>query len=423
MDPLATWRAYLDLRRRRSDRAIRARQERALVSVVEHAVMTVPFWRERFAAAGLGAGDIRSLEDLAKVPVLRRNELAAADPAAVVSAAWNPAALRAERTRGTSGPPFTVRLDPGFVAVRSALFLRALAAAGYRPGQRLLLVTTRVRRRDPLRRWLHASVADEPERLLEDLNRFRPAVVFGSVGPLRRVARLVRASGGLAHRPRAVVTTSEALGPSSRRALRDAFASEPHDAYGLAEAGMIAWECERHVGYHVSEETAIVELLPTEEGGEERRVVVTNLALRGMPLLRLDTGDLAIPGSGEPCACGRGRIRLARIEGRAVDCVRLADGRTISPYRFTLALERIDGIERYQVLQEGLEEFVVRVEAPAFDEAIATRVRHALRDLVGPAARISVRPEDRLAVSPDENPRAVESRLGVAAVPGGAAQR
>jgi phenylacetate-CoA ligase len=383
----------MDLSRRRNAREIRARQEAGLIALVEHAVMTVPFWRERFAAAGLGAGDIRSLEDLTRIPVVRRTELQAADPGSLVSSAF---------------PHF----DPGFVATRDALFLRALGAAGYRPGQRLMLVTSSERRSAPLRAWFYASLADDPEVLLQDLNRFRPAVLYGCVTPLRRLARLIRASGRPAHRPRAIVTTAEALGPSARRVLRDAFSSEPFDLYSLTETGTIGWECDQHRGYHVSEETAIVELLPTETEGEERRVIVTNLALRGMPLLRFESGDLGVAGSGEPCACGCGPIRIRRVEGRAVDRVRLPDGRMVSPYRFTLGLERIDGIERYQVVQEAIDDFRIRIETRAFDEALETRIRHAVSDLVGANARITIRPEETLRVAPGTRFRVVESRAG-----------
>lgn len=411
MRVLSTGLANLHLGCRRDAAAIRNLQGRKLVALAEHAVMTVPFWRARFAAAGLAAGDIRSLEDLMKIPVVGKAELMAAEPRALLSSEFPKDELREEKTSGTTGRPFTVHVDPDFVATRDALFLRALGVAGYRLWQRLMLVSTPRRRRALLHRWHYASINDDPERLLDDLNRFRPAVLYGAVTPLVRLARLFRASGRTAHRPRAVVTTAEALSPSARRALRDAFSTDPHDVYGLTETGMIAWECERHSGYHVSEETAIVELLPTDTGGEERRVVVTNLALRGSPLLRFDTGDLAVPGSGEPCPCGRGRIRLARVEGRAADCVTRIDGRKISPYRLTLALERIEGIERYQVVQEGLDEFRIRVEARNSGETLETRVRHAVHDVVGRTARVSVQFENRIEAPTGTKFRVVESRV------------
>ena len=137
-----------------------------------------------------------------------------------------------------------------------------------------------------------------------------------------------------------------------------------NETYGCTEVGPVAWECAAHDGYHLAAETTLVECLP-QAAGDPSPVVLTSLELRAMPLIRYAVGDLASPKAGPPCPCGCRLPRLARIEGRIADCVRLRDGRMRSPYHLTLALEQVEGLVRYQVVQEELDRFLVRAQGRA----------------------------------------------------------
>ncbi len=181
----------------------------------------------------------------------------------------------------------------------------------------------------------------------------------------------------------------------------------------------MAWECRERRGLHLAEDSAIVELLPPHEQqlsakGQTPpgRIVLTNLELKAQPFLRFDTGDLGVLEASGPCSCGRELRRMQRIEGRVVDCVRLPDGRVISPYEFTCALERVAGVMRYQVIQERPAEFTVRVElsdeAPP-RERIRTVVARVLGDL--PGLKITVAAEPRIEATRGRKFRVVESRV------------
>lgn len=393
--------------------ALQRLQAQKLRRLVRHAYDTVPFHRRRFDAAGIDPGDICTPADLQYLPVTTRADLQACDAADLTSSTFAGAALVAEHTSGSTGRPFSMHFDRRFVAVRNALFLRALGVAGYRPGQPLMLVTGP--RSKPPRRWLnwhYVSIELSPEELLAQYARIRPRVLYGCVTPLRQLAGAL--AGSMLPRPAAVVTTAESLDPPTRALLESAYGAPVFDVYGLTEMGLVGFECHRHDGYHLSEETTVTELL-TAPGENTGRLVMTNLELYAMPLIRYETGDIAVADSGEPCACGRASSRLARVEGRLVDSVRTAEGATISPYRVTLALEHIAGIERYQVVQEGIDDFTVRVQGSNAIRGDA--VGDALRAVVGAAARVHLETCDSLDPPPGTKFRVVASRLGAAGAP------
>jgi phenylacetate-CoA ligase len=412
--PLQTLWAYRGLLRTQwLDRAhLQALQEAKLRRLVEHAYRTVPYYRRRFDEAGIGPEAIRTAADLARLPPTTKADLQAAGLDAILSSAFRKEDLVPEHTSGSTGRPFTTWFDRRFVDLRNAMFLRALGIAGYRPGHRLMLVTSdRPTASKPLLRWRYVSIREPGERALAELRAFRPDVLYGCVTPLRQMALAAKATQASLPPLRAVVTTAESLDRPTRRLLAEAFGTAVLDIYGLTETGMVAFECDRHDGYHLAEDTAIVELLPTGRG-DESSLVVTNLELYGMPLIRYQTGDLARPGPTGACGCGRALARIAAIEGRAVDSLRLPDEQTLSPYRLTLALEHIEGLLRYQVIQHALGSFVVRFEGrPEQAERIAAEIRAAMASVVGPEATVQAQHEDSLEGAPGRKFRVVECRL------------
>ncbi|MEK0084148.1 phenylacetate--CoA ligase family protein [Benzoatithermus flavus] len=415
MQPLRMLQAYRSLLASQwldRDR-LRALQEEKLRRLIPHAYATVPHYRRLFDEAGIDPSRIRTLEDLTRVPITAKPDLQTAEPGTIVSSAYRLEELTAARTTGSTGRPMTTYYDARFLQIRNALFLRALTVAGYRLGRhRMMLITDeRAKRSRPLLRWRYVSDEETPERMLAEFRAFRPHVLYGLVTPLRQMVLAARAEGATLPRLDAVITTAESLDPGTRRLLGEAFQAPVFDIYGLTEMGPMAWECPHHAGYHLSEDTAVIELVPTGHG-DSHSLVITNLELYGMPLIRYRTGDLARRGPEGRCACGRRLARLEAVEGRAVDAVRLRDGQTVSPYRITVSLGRIPGFQRYQVIQHDLSTFTVRFESPPEREAeVARDIRTVLASIVGSDAVIEPRREPSLDPPPGRKFRTVECRL------------
>lgn len=416
MNPLAApHAAWSILRSPRVDRStLRRLQDRKLRRVVHHASRYVPYYRRLFDRAGLDPDTIRSAGDLARLPVTSRKDLLEAGSEAF-SRFYRQDEVVIHRTTGSTGEPMTMHFDPHFERVRRLAFLRALFAAGYRPGERLLMMKPGHTTSAPAwTGWETVRFDESPEAMLSRIERTRPGMLYGWVTPIREVAAYLRNAGVRIAGLRAVITTAEALDESTRRYLAETFDADVYDFYGLTEMGTVAWECSRHDGLHVSEDIVLV-----DEGvgfgiEHESPMIMTNLELTAMPLIRYQTGDLAESPDSGPCACGRVFHRIRQVSGRLVDCLRLPGGHTLSPYSVTLALEPVQGLNRYQVVQERPAALLVRYETNAGATAmpVADAIRSALVGLVGHDVRIETRREDSLSSPVGRKFRVVESRIG-----------
>ena len=138
---------------------------------------------------------------------------------------------------------------------------------------------------------------------------------------------------------------------------------------------------------------------------------MTNLELKAMPLIRYQTGDLAKVIDNVNCSCGRQLQRIERIEGRMIDCIRLSENRVISPYRLTLALEKIAGLGRYQILQNDIDRFTVRIENNNADQTIMKHsIHNALTPVLGANAQFMINIEDSITPPPGKKFRVIENR-------------
>jgi phenylacetate-CoA ligase len=364
--------------------------------------------------AGVSVESVRDVEDLERIPITTKADLQEQPPERIVHRGFDRERLSVERSSGSTGRPFDVLYDADFRAVRDSLFLRSLATAGYRFGNKLLLVVG-PRPKSRSRRWLrwrYASILDSPEELYDAFASQRPDFVYGCVTPLRMLAEELSTRPALRFRPRGLVATAESLDAQTRRLFESTFRCEVFEFYGMTEMGVVGWECAAHRGYHLSEDSSILEAIPAGDGSGHRRLILTNLELLAMPFIRFDSGDLGALEPDTSCSCGRSLTRLGRIEGRDVDCIRLRDGRSVSPYRLTCAFEKLPGVRRYQIRQRDHDSLAVRVEArDGTGDDIESGIRRALASLVGPEVRVTVERTARLRTRPGAKFRVVESAL------------
>jgi phenylacetate-CoA ligase len=393
---------------------LRKMQARKLKRIVQHAYHTVPYYRKLMDDAGVAPRDVKVPDDLARIPVTTKSDLRRQPRAALISNSAAIRKLRHESSSGSTGTPFSVSYDACFQHVRSGLFLRALHAAGYRVGRRTLMVTARERKSalKKLLGWRHVSIEDSPRQVAGALREFKPELLYGCTTPLRMLAEELCRVEPEGWPLRAVITTAETLNSDTREFLERTFRCRVFDFYGLTEMGLVGWECPAHRGYHLSEDSVVVEPMPAQNG-KPSRLIMTNLDSTAMPFIRFDTGDIGVMADQARCACGRTFALLDRIEGRLTDCVRLEDGRSVTPYALTCRLERVAGLRRFQVVQDGYRAFTVRVVADDGNEAARQReIRSALRSVLGQSVEVAVRREARIDPTPGQKFRVVESLLG-----------
>lgn len=390
---LADWfdMAAMPLNHRRSPAGLAGYRDARLRRLVRHAYHTTPYYRRLIEAAGLTPGAFRGVDDLARLPVTDKHTLQTLPVEDRLSTTFALTELRRDRTSGSTGRPFDIWHDKGFSRRRQLSFLRSLMVGGYCWPMRLLLVSGAPGRTAPaVCNWRYVHGEIEPEALRETIRAWRPHALYGFTTPLRQLASLIDRDGGEIPRTRMIFTTAEGVDRSTRDLLQRRVGDDVFELYGTTEMGPIAWECRGHEGLHVSEDTAVTELVDSDPASGVARLVVTGLDLYAMPLIRYAVGDFAIAGPSEPCSCGSRFPRLAHIAGRLVDCVTLPDGRELSPYQLTESIEDVRGLLRYQIVQEAIDRFRVRAQTAPGSEGVESGIVQGLRPLLGHTAEIVV---------------------------------
>jgi phenylacetate-CoA ligase len=189
-----------------------------------------------------------------------------------------------------------------------------------------------------------------------------------------------------------VICCAEELLAGERDVLSEAFGPEIFETYGCREVMLIATECNRHTGLHVSMENLVVEVIVRDgdkvraaRPGETGEVVVTDLHNFGMPFIRYATGDLAVVGPQERCPCGRALPRLAGVHGRVTETLRGENGSPVEGILFNIIFtEMADLVRQFQVVQSVDRSVTVKiVPSEKFRPEDRQRIRRRCSDYLG----------------------------------------
>lgn len=398
--------AALNLDRSSVDALARKRLSRLLFDAARNNT----FYGRRLQDAGIEWADpilwLDPYRALAALPPVSKRELRQAGARALTGGQVRPD-WRSSSSSGSTGEPFKVYYEPrAWAMLKYAVKLRARRACGLAPTDRVAILDTtpslEVSRFQARLGWTRISVLQSPSAVANALLSFAPDAVYGLPSALQETARALQLRGRRLQL--GMVFTSGELLNGSRTALAAAFDAPVYDVYGTSETKEIAWQCP-HGGMHLNSDVVRLEVLDDSgrslPAGEEGNLVATLLVNHAMPLVRYLTGDRGALLSGS-CACGRSSPLLGIVSGRAADVLVMRGGRRISPYAFTCALERVEGVLRYQVTQLDPERVRVRAIAAgsANRDAIASDMRSALRFDVAPFLEADVEFVDQLPTGP-----------------------
>jgi phenylacetate-CoA ligase len=321
-------------------------------------------------------------------------------------------------TGGSTGVPLRFELDSRSHDKRMAATFRGYSWAGAGPGTRQLHLwgTSPVPQPFPARQktrlydWLYnrrvlgafgLSEATTGE-YLRQVEAFRPEVIVAYVNALYSFARSLKEHGLVPTPPRSIVVGAEKLHGFQRELIQEVFRAPVFETYGSREFMLMAAQCERRQGLHVTAENLIIEVVDDEgqpvPEGVEGRVVVTDLYNYAMPFVRYANGDRAVAGG--RCDCGRGLPLLSEIAGRQADMLTTPDGRRVSGLYFPHLLKDFPAVRRFQVVQEGPAAIVLEVEAPDVTREELDRISTAVLTVLGPTVRFTIRTVSEIALSP-----------------------
>jgi phenylacetate-CoA ligase len=396
---------------------LRALQLQRVQAVVARAWDHVELFRSRMDERGLVPEDIRSLDDIAKLPFTVKSDLRDTYPFGLFASPMKDV-VRLHVSSGTTGKPIVVAYTRADVDVWTSVIVRCMAGCGLHRGDILQnaygygLFTGGLGAHYGAEA-LGATVvptsggnADRQIMLLKDFGV--TAVCCTPTYFLHLIDRAAELGVDLKEMPlRAGVFGAEPWTDSMRKHIENKSGIEAFDIYGLSEiiGPGVACECRRHQGLHIFEDHFYPEIIDPESGeplpdGTEGELVLTTLSKHAMPMIRYRTRDITmlLPGR---CQCGRTLRRMGRI-GRRSDDMLIIRGVNVFPSQVETALLQIEGtLPNYQIVltrEQGLDQMEVRVEVTPhmFNDQIGAlqglqaRIQSALDHVLGIRVQVSL---------------------------------
>jgi phenylacetate-CoA ligase len=306
----------------------------------------VPFFEQRWEAAGFDPRSIRTLDDLRRAPAYTvediRKSIDAHPPwgdyqgVTPVDALREP--MRVYMSGGTTGksrPTFYTQWDREVGAVLTA---RALYAQGIRPGDVVLNSWAYGTHNgafafdEALHRWLNCVVlttgtgnVTSSERQVELAIEYGANAILTTGDYLLRLADVAREMG---YDPSTDIKLTALPNIGDRALLESTFGAECFSSYGFHEVQWVSVECPAHDGLHIFEDAFIVQIVDPETGeevpeGEPGAICITELYKTGSPQFRYNIMDLSYLYPRERCACGSWLRRMGPFAGRGDNMVKL----------------------------------------------------------------------------------------------------
>ncbi|MFX0195623.1 MAG: phenylacetate--CoA ligase family protein, partial [Candidatus Hodarchaeota archaeon] len=324
-------------------------QLKKLKALIYFSYNHVKFYKKKMRRVGVTPYDIRTIEDLDKIPVTTKSEIRSASLSDILSTPFTPKNTVQIFTSGTTGLPLTIynsysayrtnkmllwdRYHQGGVGFRD----KVLEISVYLYSQVPAFKSKDLFQRLGFGRRRVLSVTKSPTELLSIMRKFSPDAITARPSILQMLNKELIESSKDGINPKNLFTTGETLLNQNKHDIERIWGLKVIDWYGSNEFQSIAWECSKHKGYHINIAHLILEAVKEGEHvahGESGDVLITGLYNYAMPLIRFELDDVVVTKE-DPCSCGRGLPLLEKIEGRSDAFIILPSGRILSPLVLT----------------------------------------------------------------------------------------
>lgn len=401
-----------------SPEEIKAYQEELLRRQLQYLQAHSPYYRHLFEQEQIDISRIKTLEDLAQLPITSKDMLQQHN--ADFFAVDRKAIIDYCSTSGTLGKPVTLGLTEADLERLAQNELRSLQTIGVQAGDVVQLMTTMDRRFMAglayflgLRK-LGAAVlrvgSGVPPLQWDSILQHKPRFLIAVPSFLLKLIDYAEQEGidyknsGV----EAVLCIGESLRTATledsilTQRIREKWPIKLYSTYASTEMGAAFTECEAFQGGHVHEDLIITEVLDDQDqavpDGELGELVVTTLGVEGLPLLRFKTGDM-VRKHVAPCSCGRQTYRIGPVEGRKQQMVKYK-GTTLYPPAMDDLLAGFPSITHHliEISQSalGTDEIVLYISSPQADPALLAAVKDHFRAKLRVAPRIELRPAEEL---------------------------
>ncbi|UCF50082.1 MAG: phenylacetate--CoA ligase family protein [Thermoplasmatales archaeon] len=346
--------------RRLNDEKLRKYQDKRLRKMVKFAY-TVPLYHDKYKKEGIHPEDIRGIMDIKKLPTISKYDFKKYYPDGIISSKINKNKLIEVTTSGTTGKSLSIYVDMFDIVAGLFGYIRSIREHGIDWRKDKLTIIADFAPHTVESGYIHKGLQprlssnlffknmqwlntnDPPEKVIEEINKFKPDFIGGYVGMLGHLALLKEKGFGKDISPRVIATTGSPLSNSLKDLMMKSFNAEIFQSYGSTESGSIAFQC-KNGKYHVMSDLVHLEYLKNgkEVSSEEAgKIVLTKLYGIGTPIIRYDAINDIVSPSVEKCNCGLSGGLIEKIYGRDDISLYSPDGRIILPASFGEIFSRI----------------------------------------------------------------------------------
>lgn len=379
-------------------------QERRLRALIKHAYQNVPYYHKLFKENGITSDDVKTIQDLKKIPILTKNDLRKnfKDLIALNASTYK---FGLNSTSGSTGKPVLFYLDQQNREIEYASTWRQREWAGVNLNDKIAcfrafraMKGTDYKSGKPL--WKYNALSKEIEfnifpidqnslkKQVDKLKKYSPRLIQGYPSTISLISKYILDNNIKGISPVAIQTSSESLG-TRREIIEKAFGCKIYDWYGQSEYAASAGQCPAG-NYHVTE-SGIMEIIrdgETVASGELGEIIGTRLYNFSMPLIRYQITDICRC-SNDICTCGRGIPIIKSIEGRLADSMltsdrRLVTGMALEHYLKHDMLHFTSNFEYIHLIQETESNILIQIVAKktlSLEEEKA--IRNSLNRLLG----------------------------------------
>lgn len=342
-------------------------QNKKLKALINHAYENVPYYTELFKKLKLTPSDIKTADDLVKLPILTKDVVRKNVKNGKLIAKNIPKNKTIIKgSSGSTGEPLQ------FPITKEAYSFNILAAnirgwywMGYRLGDKYIKLSQNPRNnikklQDIFTRNKYLFVqqlnSENFSNIIKNIYKYKPIVLRSYPDPLLFLVNYSQKNNILLPKLKAINTTGNTLFPEARKKIENSFNCLVFNSYSCEGTATI-FECPSHECYHSAMEYAVSEVIDKKENYVKRgRLITTDLWNYATPLVRYDTQDI-IELSNKKCSCGRDLLAVKEIHGRDSDILITPQGKYLIVHIFTIYFEWLDSVEQFQVRQDKIDVF------------------------------------------------------------------
>ena len=322
-----------------SPEEIRKIQNEKIVKQVKHVYENVPYYRDLMDKKGVKPEDIKSVDDIKKLPFLTKADLREAYPYGLLGTDLKNC-VRIQSTSGTTGKRVVAFYTQNDVNLWEDCCARAIVAAGgtkedvcqiaygyglFTGGPGLNGGSHKV---GCLTLPMSSGNTDRQIQFMMDLNA---TILCCTPSYAAYIGETLAEKG---YKPednnlKAGIFGAEPWTEEMRRNIEKSLGIKAYDIYGLTETSGpgVAFECSEQTGMHINEDHFYAEVIDPDTGevlpeGEKGELVFTSLDKEAFPLLRYRTRDICVL-SRKKCSCGRTHVRMSKPMGRSLSFAEL----------------------------------------------------------------------------------------------------